>query len=88
MPDLLHAFECCWHTCHQTFDSPQVYFDHVSDQGLLAFTWKKVEGGVHCQWHGELFHHLEYSDNLYQFNATVTCAKVVVIAIRIAMACI
>jgi hypothetical protein len=62
MPDLLHAFECFWQTCHETFDNPQVYFDHVYSYSHD----KEVEGRFHCQWHGEfLFHYLEISDNLY-----------------------
>jgi hypothetical protein len=53
VPDLRHAFECCWDTCDQTFNSWQRYFDHVETHVYCNPRGRKVEGGVPCRWRGE-----------------------------------
>ncbi|XP_033608702.1 histone H4 transcription factor-like isoform X2 [Cryptotermes secundus] len=52
VPDLPHAFECCWQTCEETFSSPQLYFNHVDVHVYCNPRGRKVEGGIPCQWCG------------------------------------
>ncbi|PNF23497.1 hypothetical protein B7P43_G06515 [Cryptotermes secundus] len=52
VPDLPHAFECCWQTCEETFSSPQLYFNHVDVHVYCNPRGRKVEGGIPCQWRG------------------------------------
>ncbi|PNF26442.1 hypothetical protein B7P43_G16451 [Cryptotermes secundus] len=51
VPDLPHAFECCWQTCEETFSSPQFYFNHVDMHVYCNPRGRKVKG-VPCQWRG------------------------------------
>jgi hypothetical protein len=53
VPDLPHAFECCWDTCEETFNSPQLYFNHVEVHVYCNPRGSIVKGGVPCRWHGE-----------------------------------
>jgi hypothetical protein len=60
VPNLPHAFECCWETCKQTFTNPQAYFNHVETHVYCNPRGKKVKGGVPCHWSGEFqfpYHH-------------------------------
>jgi hypothetical protein len=44
VPDLPHAFECCWDTCEQTFNSSQRYFNHVETHVYCNPRGRKLEG--------------------------------------------
>jgi hypothetical protein len=53
VPDFPHAFECCWDTCEETFNSPQLYFNHVEVHVYCNPRGRVVKGGVPCRWRGE-----------------------------------
>ncbi|XP_023723131.1 histone H4 transcription factor-like [Cryptotermes secundus] len=52
IPDLPHAFECCWQTCEQTFNNSQIYFNHVEAHVYCNPRGRVVEGGIPCHWSG------------------------------------
>jgi hypothetical protein len=53
VPAMPYAFECCWHTCEQTFNSSQLYFSHVETHVYCNPHGRIVKGGVSCRWRGE-----------------------------------
>jgi hypothetical protein len=53
VPNLPHAFECCWQTCKQTFTNPQAYFNHVETHVYCNPRGRIVKGGIPCHWRGE-----------------------------------
>ncbi|PNF20108.1 hypothetical protein B7P43_G04791 [Cryptotermes secundus] len=52
VPDLPFAFECCWETCEETFNSPQLYFNHVYMHVYWIPRGRNVKGGFPCPWRG------------------------------------
>lgn len=63
VPDLPHAFKCCWDTCEQTFNGSQTYFNHVETHIYCNRRGRKLEGGVHCRWRdckSKSVYHSEY----------------------------
>jgi hypothetical protein len=61
VPDLPHAFQCCWDTCEQTFNNTQMYFSHVETHVYCNPHGRKLEG-VPCHWRGEFsFPYHEFS---------------------------
>ncbi|XP_023716446.1 histone H4 transcription factor [Cryptotermes secundus] len=52
VPDLSHAFQCCWNTCDQTFNSSQTYFNHVATHVNCKPHCRNMNGGIPCHWRG------------------------------------
>jgi hypothetical protein len=52
VPNLPHAFECCWDNCEETFNNPYKYFSHVNLHFKFNRRGTYARRRIQCEWRG------------------------------------